>query len=113
LSLIYSVLVTAPPEIVEVHKSAIKFCNEAYESGHTVNQVFFMHQATKVAVSDFSKEWLGVSKRNQFTLQTCSSTAENLGIKLSEYADGFLSAGTSSFADALLSSDKLKQFDES
>jgi len=82
-----------------------------------VNQVFFMHQATKVAVSDLSnglaEDWIAVSKHHQFTLQTCSSTAENLGISLSEYADGFLSAGTSSFVDALLSSDELKQFGES
>jgi len=111
--LIYSVLVTASPENVAVHKEAIRFCNKVFESGHEVNQVFFMHHATKVAVNDLSKEWVEMSRRHQFTLQTCSTTAESLGIKLPDYEDGFLSAGTSSFADALLSSDQLKQFDES
>jgi len=108
--LIYTVLITASPKNESIHKDALNFCLSSLANEHDIKQVFFMHDAVRVVESKLANAWAELFHQHSVQLQTCLSTAEGLGIDVASYPIGFSSDGTSSLADAILQSDKLKQF---
>jgi sulfur relay (sulfurtransferase) complex TusBCD TusD component (DsrE family) len=72
-----------------------------------------MHQAISVALNkgQFGSLWQQLSSEYGFSLQTCPTSAEKYGLDVEQFAAGFAAGGMSHFADALLTSDAMRQYD--
>ena len=110
--MLYTVLITASPELSFLHEKALAHCRKLIENGNLIKQVFFMHAATQTAVHFDARQWSQFAAQYQIELQTCITTAEQQKLDFQDYMSGFLQGGLSSLADSILSSDAILQIND-
>lgn len=109
---------------------AYRFCEQAIEQGHKIQQVFFYQEGATQAnqnvvllADEYSplESWQHLASEHQLTLNVCVAAAERRGVlnqeQLQEHeksaltlGEGFTIVGLASFHDACLNSDRMVQF---
>ena len=110
--MIYTILITAHPDMSEVNHRALSYCEAVVARGDQIKQVFFMHDANYIAIHPSAQQWSTFAAGHGIDLQTCISTAEQKSIQARDYAAGFQKGGLSALADSILSTDATVQFNE-
>ena len=108
--MIYTILITGHPQHNRANQLAIDCCEAILAKGEQIYQIFFMHDAAFTAVGSQAQYWLDLSNKHNIPLQMCISSVEARGLAVEGFDQGFQTDGLSSLADAVLSSDVVKQY---
>ena len=128
--MIFAIAVYGSPYASTAHQHALSFCRAIVEAGHSINRVFFYHEAVYVAHAsrvppqdegDLTGDWADFQSKSGCELSVCIANAPKRGVLSEAEADrnarlptslapGFELVGLGQLIDAAAEADRFVEF---
>ena len=96
--LTYTIAIHGSPYASMAHHRGLKFCTAALASGHTINRIFFYHDAVYVALNttvapqdeiDLTGAWRDLSNTHNIELAVCIANGLKRGVVSDDEANRY------------------------